>query len=90
VTPRTFLAFTFVISAAALVAQAQTVSPDGSSITPSSGGSLVTADGTWTFGTATVAQGSPVYNSPVNFAPIKGGWGPPGFVIPSSSNHSDP
>jgi putative cofactor-binding repeat protein len=37
-----------------------------------------------------IAQGSPVYNSPVNFPPIKGGWGPPGFAIPSSSNHSDP
>lgn len=59
-TPRTFFVLTF-ISAAALigasavalhggVATAQTLSPDGSSITPTSGGSLVTSDGTWTFG----------------------------------------
>jgi hypothetical protein len=38
----------------------------------------------------TIAANSPVYNSPVNFPPLKGGWGPPGFIIPSSSNHSDP
>jgi hypothetical protein len=60
VNPRTFLVLTFLISALALVAHAQTVSPDGSSITPSSGGSLVTTDGTWTFGTATVAWGTAV------------------------------
>jgi hypothetical protein len=60
VIPRTFLVLTFLISAVALVAHAQTVSPDGSSITPSSGGSLVTADGTWTFGTATQAWGTEV------------------------------
>jgi hypothetical protein len=60
VNPRIFLAFTFVISAVALIAHAQTLSPDGSSITPSSGGSLVTADGTWTFGTATQPWGTQV------------------------------
>jgi hypothetical protein len=38
----------------------------------------------------TIAANSPVFNSPVNFAPIVGGWGPQGFVIPSSTNHSDP
>jgi hypothetical protein len=41
----------------------------------------------WTY---TIAAGSPVFNSPVNFPHIIGGWGPPGFVIPSSSNHSNP
>jgi hypothetical protein len=38
----------------------------------------------------TIAQGSPVFNSPVSFQSIQGGWSPPGSVIPSSSNHSDP
>jgi hypothetical protein len=47
---RTFLVLTFFVSAAALVTHAQSVSLDDSSITPQSGGSLVTADGTWTFG----------------------------------------
>jgi hypothetical protein len=37
----------------------------------------------------TISAGSPVY-SQMNFPHIVGGWGPPGFVIPSSSNHSDP
>jgi hypothetical protein len=37
----------------------------------------------------TISSGSPVF-SQINFQPIKGGWGPPGFVIPTSSNHSDP
>jgi hypothetical protein len=60
VTPRTFFVLTFLIGAAALIAHAQTLSPDGSSITPSSGGSLLTADGTWTFGTATVAWGTAI------------------------------
>ena len=32
----------------------------------------------WTY---TIAAGSPVFNGPVSFAPIDGGWGPPGFVI---------
>jgi hypothetical protein len=60
VNPRTFLVLTFLISAFALVAHAQTVSPDGSSITPNSGGSLVTSDGTWTFGTTSVAWGTQI------------------------------
>jgi len=34
----------------------------------------------------TIAGGSPVFNSPVNFAPIIGGWGPPGFVIPTAGS----
>jgi hypothetical protein len=38
----------------------------------------------------TVSASSPVYNAPVNFPHIVGGWGPPGFVIPSSTNHSTP
>jgi hypothetical protein len=33
---------------------------------------------------------SPAFSPPVSFPGITGGWGPPGFVIPSSSNHSDP
>jgi hypothetical protein len=41
----------------------------------------------WTY---QIAQGSPVFSAPINFPSIVGGWGPPGFVIPSSSNHSDP
>jgi hypothetical protein len=32
----------------------------------------------------TIAAGSPVFNAPVNFPAIIGGWGPPGFVIPDS------
>jgi hypothetical protein len=32
----------------------------------------------------TIAHGSPVFGSPVDFAGIKGGWGPPGFVIPKT------
>jgi len=39
--------------------------------------------------TYALASNSPVF-SQISFQPIKGGWGPPGFVIPSSSNHSDP
>jgi hypothetical protein len=31
-----------------------------------------------------VASGSPVFNTPVKFPGIKGGWGPPGFVIPQN------
>lgn len=37
-----------------------TVSPDGTSITPTSGGSLITADGTWTFGTSTGPGGTTI------------------------------
>jgi hypothetical protein len=32
----------------------------------------------------TIAHGSPVFGSPVEFPGIKGGWGPPGFVIPKT------
>jgi hypothetical protein len=39
--------------------------------------------------TYTIAGGSPVFNSPMNFQPIVGGWGPPGFTI-SNSNRSSP
>ncbi len=35
--------------------------------------------------TYTITSGSPAFSSPVNFAPIIGGWGPPGFVIPQSA-----
>jgi hypothetical protein len=35
----------------------------------------------WNYHTAT---GSPVFNSPVQFPGITGGWGPPGFVVPSN------
>lgn len=31
-----------------------------------------------------ITAGSPVFASPVNFQPIVGGWGPPGFAIPQS------
>jgi hypothetical protein len=37
-----------------------------------------------------IARGSPVFGSPVNFAPISGGWGPPGFVIPQGTPPSSP
>src|SRR5262249_21324615 len=33
----------------------------------------------WTFD---IAGGSSVYNWPVNFPGVSGGWGPPGFVFP--------
>jgi hypothetical protein len=29
-----------------------------------------------------IARGSPAFRAPVSFPAIKGGWGPPGFVIP--------
>jgi hypothetical protein len=32
----------------------------------------------------TIASGSPVFGAPVAFPGIKGGWGPPGFVIPTT------
>jgi Ca-dependent carbohydrate-binding module xylan-binding/Right handed beta helix region len=35
-----------------------------------------------------IASGSPVFGSPVNFASIVGGWGPPGFVIPQTGTVS--
>jgi len=31
-----------------------------------------------------IAPGSPVRDGPVSFTPLVGGWGPPGFVIPSN------
>lgn len=33
---------------------------------------------------------SPAFAAPVSFLPIAGNWGPPGFVIPTSTNHSCP
>jgi hypothetical protein len=47
--------------ALAFAVHAQSVSPDGSSITPSSGGSLVTSDGIWTFGTQTDSDGTQIF-----------------------------
>ncbi|MCL2661638.1 MAG: right-handed parallel beta-helix repeat-containing protein [Acidobacteriaceae bacterium] len=35
----------------------------------------------WTY---SIAPGSPVYEAPVNFPRIQGGWGPPGYVIPET------
>jgi hypothetical protein len=35
----------------------------------------------WTY---TIAAGSPVFDRPINFPPVIGGWGPPGFVIPQT------
>jgi hypothetical protein len=35
----------------------------------------------WTYA---IAPGSPVYNPPVSFPGIAGGWGPPGYVIPQT------
>jgi hypothetical protein len=31
-----------------------------------------------------ISPASPVFSSPVNFMPIIGGWGPPGFTIPNN------
>ncbi len=31
-----------------------------------------------------IAVGSPVFNAPMNFPAIVGGWGPPGYVIPQT------
>ncbi|HET8708865.1 MAG TPA: right-handed parallel beta-helix repeat-containing protein [Candidatus Saccharimonadales bacterium] len=31
-----------------------------------------------------LAAGSPVFSAPVNFPPIEGNWGPPGYVIPQT------
>ncbi|MCL2659121.1 MAG: right-handed parallel beta-helix repeat-containing protein [Acidobacteriaceae bacterium] len=35
----------------------------------------------WTY---SIAPGSPVYEAPVKFPRIQGGWGPPGYVIPET------
>jgi len=43
--------------------------------------------GSWTY---VLASDSPAYASPVNFQPIVGGWGPPGFVIPEGTRPSSP
>jgi hypothetical protein len=32
----------------------------------------------------TLAQSSPVYSAPLDFTPIVGGWGPPGYTIPET------
>jgi hypothetical protein len=37
-----------------------------------------------------LAASSPALSAPMNFQPIVGGWGPPGFVIPSDANRSCP
>jgi hypothetical protein len=37
-----------------------------------------------------IAAGSSVLGSLMNFAPITGGWGPPGFVVAQSAIRSDP
>ena len=34
----------------------------------------------------TIASGSPVLNSPVNFPALVGGWGPPGYTIPQTGS----
>jgi hypothetical protein len=38
----------------------------------------------------TIAAGSPASNVPTSFPPVSGKWGPPGFAIPPSTNHSCP
>lgn len=40
--------------------------------------------------TYTIAGNSAALAPPISFPPIAGGWGPPGFVVPTSTNHSDP
>ena len=37
----------------------------------------------WTY---TVASGSPVFISPVDFSALAGGWGPPGYTIPQTGS----
>jgi hypothetical protein len=37
-----------------------------------------------------IAADSPAFAAPVNFPGIVGGWGPPGFRISASTNHSQP
>lgn len=37
-----------------------------------------------------IAAGSPVFGAPINFKAIVGGWGPPGFVPATDTNHSNP
>lgn len=39
--------------------------------------------------TYAIAPGSRAFASPVNFPPIAGGWGPPGFVVPPSRTPSN-
>jgi hypothetical protein len=41
-------------------------------------------------GCYSIASGSPAFSSPINFAPIVGGWGPPGYTIPPASGRSVP
>jgi hypothetical protein len=41
--------------------------------------------------TYAIAGGSPAYNTPVNFQAIVGGWGPPGYNVPTTGiAHSSP
>lgn len=35
--------------------------------------------------TYTIAGASPVFSAPLNFAPIVGAWGPPGYLIPAGT-----
>jgi hypothetical protein len=58
--------------------------PVSSNGTVASDSSPITEDPQLSGWTYEIASGSPVYNSPVNFAPIVGGWGPTGYVIPES------
>jgi hypothetical protein len=60
------------------------VKSDPSPINPTTTALALTCPG----GVYTLAGGSTAFNSPTNFVPIAGGWGPPGFVIPTSPNHS--
>lgn len=54
------LACIVILTIMSLPVHAQTVSPDGATITPASGGQLTTADGTWTFGTTPItSSGNP-------------------------------
>jgi hypothetical protein len=40
--------------------------------------------------TYAIASGSPAFNNPAEFPGIVGGWGPPGYVIPSTGTPPSP
>ncbi len=57
---------------------------------PLGDGSPILADPLCSGNLYTLAPNSPAFAPPMSFAPIAGGWGPPGFVIPDDANRSCP
>ena len=64
--------------------------PENTSGTLVSDSSPVHADPACSGYLYTLATNSAAFNAPISFKPLVTGWGPPGFVIPTSTNHSCP